>query len=102
MGKSITVSYSSGNIAAQVLLTYATEVVKNVQTILCSVKGPAFPEWLQLRKFEMSSLNENNYYVPLFSEANNCKNMATVLFIDQVYTDIMRAENLKIKPGTVA
>jgi hypothetical protein len=42
-------------------------------------------------------MHEKNGYVPLFNEINNEKNLATILFIDQAYTDIMKAEKLKIK-----
>ena len=37
---------------------------------------------------------EKTKYMPLFNEINNGKNMATVLFIDKAYTDIMAAEKL--------
>ncbi len=95
MSRSITVSYP-GDLQVQIQLTYSIETVENLQTINCSVDGKYFPIWLQLRKFEMQSLKDRNGYIPLFNEVNNSKNMATSLFIDQAYSDIMLSEKLKI------
>ena len=97
MSKCITVSYSWGNAPVDIQLSYAINMLGNVQTIACSVDGSRFPNWLQLRKFEISSLKEHNVYTPLYSEVNNNKNMDTGLFIDKVYSDIMLAEKFKIK-----
>ena len=80
----------------QIALTYSVETVENLQTIICSVDEKQSPNWLQLRKFEMLSLKEKKGYVPLFSEINNSKNMATTMFIDKAYTDIMLAEKCKV------
>lgn len=95
MGRSVTV-FCSGDIPLQIRITYSIETVENLQTIACSVADTKFPAWLQLRKFEMLSIREKNGYVPLFNEVNNSKNMATSLFIDQAYADIMTAEKLKV------
>jgi hypothetical protein len=95
MNRSITVSCID-NVPAQIQLTYTIQTVENVQTILCSVEEKHFPAWLQLRKFEMLSVKEKHGYVQLFNEVNNSRNMATSLFIDQAYTDIMTAEKLKM------
>ena len=97
MSKGINVSYFFGDGDVEIPLTYVINMQGNVQTIACSVNGTRFPNWLQLRKFEMSSLKDHNVYTPLYSEVNNNKNMDTGLFIDKVYTDIMSAEKLKVK-----
>jgi len=97
MSKAITVSYFGGVDQVEIPLSYVINMTGNVQTIACSVSGSRFPNWLQLRKFEMSSLKENNIYTPLYSEVNNNKNMDTGLFIDKVYTNIMLAEKLKVR-----
>ena len=97
MSKTITVSYSFRDVPADIQLSYSIQMAGNVQTIACSIVGNQFPNWLQLRKFEMLSQKEQNVYVPLFSEINNYKNLDTVLFIDKVYTDIMQAEKMKVR-----
>ena len=97
MSKAITVSYFGGVDQVEISLSYVINMTGNVQTIACSVSGSRFPNWLQLRKFEMSSLKENNIYTPLYSEVNNNKNMDTGLFIDKVYTNIMLTEKLKVR-----
>ena len=94
---SINVSYLLGDGPVEIPLTYVINMAGDVQTIVCSVSGNRFPNWLQLRKFEMSSLKEKNVYVPLYSEINNNKNMETGLFIDKVYADIMLAEKFKVR-----
>jgi hypothetical protein len=96
MSKSISISFGFGDAIFQIGLKYAIQVQENTQTISCSVEGLQLPLWLQLRKFEVSSLNEQNVFVPLYNEVNNGKNMATVLFIDKAYFDIMRAEKLQV------
>lgn len=97
MNKYITVSHSGGDTAFEIQLQYTIETVGAVQTITCSVEGKQLPIWLQLRKFKMMSLNENNSYIPLHNESNNDKNLDTSLFIDKAYTDIMRAEKYKVR-----
>ncbi len=71
---------------------YTIDYAGDVQTINCSVDGKGRPQWLQLRKFSMSSLREHGALVPLYSELNNSRNMDTMLFIDTVYSDIMKLE----------
>jgi hypothetical protein len=61
------------------------------------VTSEHIPNWLQLRKFDIASMHEKHGYVPLFNEINNEKNLDTILFIDTVYSDIMRTEKLKVK-----
>ena len=97
MKKSITVSYLIGEGMTEIQLSYLSSLAGNVHTILCSVDGSRFPNWLQLRKFELLSLKESNVYTPLYNEVNNNKNMDTGLFIDKVYTEIMHAEKMKVK-----
>lgn len=97
MNKQITVSHFGGNTNVQVQLQYTIDMLGNVQIITCTVEGKQLPIWLQLRKFKMMSLNENNSYVPLLNEGNNDKNLDTSLFIDKAYTDIMQAENFKVR-----
>ncbi len=96
MNKSITVSCVINDKENEIVLSYETQVFGDTHKIVCSVVGNTIPNWLQLRKFEMASLKEKNKYIPLFNEINNGKNMATVLFIDKAYTDIMASEKLKI------
>ncbi len=95
MNRSISID-CRGNVPGQLRLVYRIETVENVQTISCSVDEKSFPVWLQLRKFEMLSLKEKQGYTLLFNELNNSKNMATSLFIDQVYSTIMLAEKMKV------
>lgn len=97
MSKSISVSYLSGEVTLELQLTYVIQMMGDIQSIACSVDGNHFPNWLQLRKFELLSLKEKSFYTPLFNEINNNKNIDTVLFIDKVYAAIMRAEKLKVR-----
>ena len=95
MNRSISID-CLGNIPGQLRLIYSIDIIENVQTISCCVDEKNFPAWLQLRKFEMLSLKEKLGYTLLFNELNNSKNMATSLFIDQVYSTIMLAEKMKV------
>ena len=97
MDKFITVSYSFRGTAIQIPLMYNIETAGNTQTIACIVDSKSAPQWLQLRKFDVISLKEKNFYIPLFNEINNEKNYDTVLFIDKVYADIMQTEKLAVK-----
>jgi len=97
MSKVITVHSSFNNTTSEIQVNYSVRLVETTHTIACSVINEHIPNWLQLRKFEIVSVHEKQGYVPLFNEINNEKNLATILFIDQVYTDIMKAEKLKVK-----
>ena len=97
MSRSITILSSFNNVSSEIQLAYAVQLVDTVHTITCNVVSDHIPNWLQLRKFDITSTHEKNGYVPLFNEINNEKNLATILFIDQAYTDIMKAEKLKVK-----
>jgi hypothetical protein len=95
MSKFITVSAPTDT-TLPIQLAYSIAVVANIQTISCSISEPHHPQWLQMRKFDLLSMKEKNGYVPLFNELNSSKNMATSLFIDQVYSDIMLAEKFRV------
>jgi hypothetical protein len=73
------------------------EALANILTITCSVDIKSAPQWLQMRKFDITSRQDGKVYIPLFNALNNEKNTDTVLFIDQVYTDIMRMEKLVVE-----
>jgi len=79
-----------------ITLSYSIELAENIQTINCSVTEKYSPAWLQLRKFNLLSRKEKNTYVPLFNEINSSRNMATSLFIDSAYVNIMHAEKMLI------
>jgi hypothetical protein len=97
MPKPITINCSFRDVASELQLTYTTQSVEALHTISCNVVSDHIPNWLQLRKFEIASVHEKQGYVPLFNEINNEKNLDTILFIDKVYSDIMRLEKLKVK-----
>ncbi len=95
MSHSIVISYP-GDAPVDIKVSYKIEVAENVQTIACCVEEKHFPLWLQLKKFDLLSIKDKNRYTPLFNEVNNSRNMATSLFIDMAYTDIMQAERFEI------
>jgi hypothetical protein len=97
MAKSITVAYSLGDTDFQIPLSYVMQTLDKVQTITCTVQGASMPLWLQLRKFDVISLNDRSGCVPLFNEVNNSKNLDTILFIDKAHNEIMGEEKLKLK-----
>lgn len=90
MSNFIMITYPSDS-AAQIKVFYAVEQTQGMHMISCSVEE-RIPLWLQLRKFNLFSLRERNNYVPLFNELNNSRNMDTSLFIDLVYSTIMKLE----------
>jgi len=79
----------------QIEVRYTIEQSNDRQTIHCSVEGGRFPVWLQLRKFSISSTKKNGNFTTLFNEVNSSRNMDTSLFIDVVYSSIMKLENYK-------
>jgi len=96
MNNTVTVAYPVGS-DTQIEVHYAIELTDDIQTISCQIEGKIFPNWLQLRKFTMSSVHELGDYIPLFNELNNSKNMDTTLFIDMVYTSIMNTEHFNCR-----
>jgi len=95
MNSPITVPYTNEQ-AGELNISYEISDNGEIQEIICTIVGPRFPIWLQLRKFSLMSQRKDSLYVPLFSEANNSKNLATSLFIDEVYTSIMSREKFKV------
>lgn len=94
MNSSVMIHYPSAS-DDQIEVRYTIEQLNDLQTINCSVEGERFPVWLQLRKFSISSTKKYGNYVTLFNEVNNSRNMDTSLFIDMVYSSIMKLENFK-------
>jgi len=94
MNNSITISYPSKT-SDEIEVHYSIEQLADIQTINCEVSGRVFPFWLQLRKFSLASMVNRNGYTALFCEVNSSKNMDTSLFIDLVYSSIMKLENYK-------
>jgi hypothetical protein len=95
MQHSILISYPEETVLP-LKIDYSIVLTDEMHTITCTVDGNRFPIWLQLRKFNMLSLKKKGFYIPLYNEANNSKNMDTTLFIDLVYSRIMDVEKLKI------
>ena len=100
MKKSITI-HNTMNMAEDLHVSYDIAYAGNEQMISCNVSEDRCPHWLQLRKFVLLSRNDKKGFVPLFIEVNNSKNMATTLFIDKVYTEIMHAEKLNVLSDVV-
>ncbi len=96
MQKTITVQFRINNTEVPVLIAYNIQMDNDIQTISCFVNKNANPTWLQLGKFELKSQYDNGMYVALFNDMLNKKNMATALFVDQAYTDIMGKEKMRV------
>ena len=94
MNNSVTIDYPIGS-NSQIMVSYAIEVAEGIQTINCSIQNKTSPFWLQLRKFSVSSVEKLGNYTALFNEINNSKNLDTSLFIDLVYSSIMKAEHFR-------
>lgn len=94
MTNSIMVEYDSDGIH-NVNVHYSFERMDNLQTINCSVNGKNVPIWLQLRKFSISFIEDKGLFTTLFSEINSSRNLHTTLFIDLVYSRIMKQERFK-------
>jgi len=95
MNNSVIIDYPSGS-STPITVLYTIAQTAELQTISCSVDSKS-PLWLQLRNFTLSSVHELGFYVPLFNEVNSSKNMDTSLFIDLVYTSIMKTERFKCR-----
>ena len=96
MDKSISVLFQLNGSDTPVVITYKILMEENIQTISCAVNQSEHKNWLQLAKFEMRSKLSGGKYVALFNEAIQKKNIATSLFVDKVYTDIMSKEKMKL------
>jgi len=96
MEKTISVLFQINGSDTPVVITYIIKMEENIQTISCSVDKNEHKNWLQLNKFELKSQFSDGIYVALFNEAVQKKNMATALFIDKVYSDIMTKEKMKM------
>lgn len=94
MNNSVTITYPA-DCADNLNVSYIIERTEDVQTINCCVEARNFPIWLQLRKFSISSVEISGAYTTLYSEVNNSKNLDTTLFIDMVYSSIMKQERFK-------
>ena len=98
MEKQITVLYKIGDREDAVQVCYSIATNQNIQTISCNIRQVNFGSlhWLQLRKFEMKSMQSSEGFMPLFTDNANIKNKEAVLFIDKAYNAIMSREHFKI------
>ena len=94
MSNSISIVYPSGS-ESLLKIDYAIDMSDSLQTISCNVDCERYPLWLQLRSFNLLSVKDRGAYTLLFNEVNNSKNLDTSLFIDLVYTSIMKTERMK-------
>lgn len=94
MSNSISIVYPSG-CDTSLKIDYAIDMSNSLQTISCNVDCDRYPLWLQLKSFCLLSIKDKGAYTLLFNEVNNSKNLDTSLFIDLVYTSIMKSEHLK-------
>lgn len=94
--KSILVSYPKPS-SAPVKVVYRVSQDGSLQTIECAIAtGQSFPEWLQLKRFDFVSLKSKGAYDLLFEETKYNKNLDTVLFLDQVYAEIMKKDSYPV------
>lgn len=102
MEKEITVLYKIGNREDTVLVSYSIGMESGIQTISCNIRqiGTNSLHWLQLRKFELRSMQSVDGFMPLFSDNSNIKNRDAVMFIDKTYQDIMAREKFKMAETT--
>ncbi|NGF57188.1 hypothetical protein G5B00_11760 [Parapedobacter sp. SGR-10] len=96
MNKHIVLKYPNA-LAEGLRINYNMEHRGEIHTIECSIdeKQPK-PSWLQLHKFNFTSLKTKGCYSLLFEESKYNKNLDTLLFMDQVYALIMSQANYKI------
>ncbi|MCY4779017.1 hypothetical protein ORI89_05110 [Sphingobacterium sp. UT-1RO-CII-1] len=94
--KSILVNYPKSS-STPVKVVYRVSQEDSFQTIECAVAtGQSFPEWLQLKKFDFVSMKSKGVYDLLFEETKYNKNLDTVLFLDQVYAEIMKTNKYPV------
>lgn len=84
--------------AKELTVNYSEEELHDYYIIKCQVKcEPPKPSWLQLSKFIFTSIKTDGLYSLLFEERKYNKNLQTLLFMDEVYTTIMRKSNYGVK-----
>jgi hypothetical protein len=96
MESTISVQFQINNQETPITIKYLLCMEDNVQTIKCMVDRSEHRNWLQLTRFELRSQFMDGLYVALFDESAQHKNMATTLFLDKAYRDIMHREKLPI------
>lgn len=96
MTKFVTINFpdtTSGAIQVNYRITKSGET----QKIECVVdKKQGIPSWLQMEKFNLTAMKFDDAYDLVFEPKKYDKNLDTVLFIDEVYAEIMRAESYRI------
>ncbi|HYD21246.1 MAG TPA: hypothetical protein VEB40_07225 [Flavipsychrobacter sp.] len=96
MEKNISVVFALNGSDESVVITYNISMTGDIQTIACTIGKSEHRNWLQLNKFELRSQCSGGVYAALFNESLQQKNIATSLFIDQAYNDIMAREKMKV------
>jgi hypothetical protein len=96
MKKEIFVRFSLED-TEEIKISYKITETKKMHHIECTVENtPQENSWLQMHKFNFSSLISKGKYDLLFDDLKFNKNLSTILFIDQVYLEIMNKNSLKI------
>ncbi|QBQ39970.1 hypothetical protein E2P86_01905 [Sphingobacterium psychroaquaticum] len=96
MKNNILINYPKAN-SSPVMVDYRVSNEGKLKTISCAVSNAQIlPSWLEMQKFELVALKEEDGYSLLFHEKKFDKNLDTVLFIDQVFERIMEARNQPI------
>jgi hypothetical protein len=96
MEKNISVVFPMNGTTESIVITYNISMTGNIQTIACCIGKSEHRNWLQLNKFDLQSQFTDGIYVALYNESLQQKNIATSLFIDQAYNDIMAREKMKV------
>lgn len=96
MTKFVMINYPEPTSGA-VQVNYRITNSGDIQHIECVVdKKLGIPNWLQMEKFNLTSMKFDDAYDLVFEPKKYEKNLDTVLFIDEVYAEIMRAESYRI------
>src|SRR5690606_8854709 len=96
MTKFVMINYPEPTSGA-VQVNYRITNSGDIQHIECVVdKKLGIPNWLHMDKFSLTSMKLENAYDFVFETKKYVKNLDSVLFIDEVYAEILRAESYRI------
>jgi len=98
MKHSISIGYiTTRNISHNIPVSYKINEEAAQMTLSCLLEQPgAYPDWLQMRKFEVVAQLQKDGYSALYNEDNEARNIDCALFIDAAFKGILLQEKMRM------
>jgi hypothetical protein len=100
MKRKINISYRPTSSFAILQIPVGYEIITEgeTKTVNCMLQSPSSPDvgWMTLKKFSITSVWQEDRFVPLYNELNDMASLECNSFINKTFSEIMKKEEILV------